>query len=81
LFDVLDFIDDDKIDLMISKNIADKFGGVVLLELLEVENEIVMLVAIYDPITPQTPHTENCYCKTCIFDRLDVDYKSHFIAG
>ena len=47
MFDVLDFIDNDKIDLVIGKNIADKFGGVGLLEFLEVENEIVMLVAIY----------------------------------
>jgi hypothetical protein len=45
LFDVLDFIDDDKIDLVIGEDVADKFGGVGLLEFLKVENEIVMLVA------------------------------------
>ena len=47
MFDVLDLIDDDKIDLVTGEDVADKFGGVGLLEFLEVENEIVMLVAIY----------------------------------
>jgi hypothetical protein len=47
LFDILDFIDDDKIDLVISEYVADKFGGVGLLEFLEVEDEIVMGCSIY----------------------------------
>lgn len=50
MFDVLDFIDDDKINLVIGEDVADKFGGVGLLEFLEfleVEDEIVVLVAIY----------------------------------
>ena len=46
LFDVLDFINDDKIDLMVCDQVADKFDGVGLLEFLEVENEIVIFTAI-----------------------------------
>jgi len=42
----LDFIDDDKIDLMICDQVADEFDGVGLLEFLEVENEIVIFTAI-----------------------------------
>jgi hypothetical protein len=46
LFDVLDFIDDNKIDLMVCDQVADEFDGVGLLEFLEVEYEIVIFVAI-----------------------------------
>ena len=54
MFDVLDFIDDDKIDLVMVEDVADKFGGVGLLEFLEVENEIVMLVAQSMVILPSS---------------------------
>ena len=46
MFDVLDFINDDKINLVIGEDVADKLGGVGLLEFLEVENKIVMFGAI-----------------------------------
>lgn len=51
MFEVLDFINDYKIDLVIGEDVADKFGRVGLLEFLEVENEIVMVVAIYADFT------------------------------
>jgi hypothetical protein len=46
LFDVLDFINDDKIDLVIGEDVADKFGEVGLLEFLEVESEDAPLVLL-----------------------------------